>query len=75
MKRNNFDSDLFNKATSMYNKRLSASLDLQPSIFFETVWSNQMMTDQGFLARFLIADCPSLAVSRVISDQRKGGTH
>jgi putative DNA primase/helicase len=59
------------EATSMYNKRLSASLALQPSIFFETVWSNQMMTDQGFLARFLIADCPSLAGSRVIREREE----
>ena len=59
------------EATSMYNKRLSASLALQPSIFFETVWSNRMMTEQGFLARFLIADCPSLAGSRVIREREE----
>lgn len=59
------------ESTSMYNKRLSASLSLQPSIFFETVWSNQMMTEQGFLARFLIADCPSMAGSRVIREREE----
>lgn len=59
------------EATSLYNKRLSAGLAVQPRIFFEYIWSNKMMIEQGFLPRFLVCRCPEMAGSRVIKDREE----
>ena len=60
------------EATSLYHKRLSAALALQPSIFLENIWNNKIMAEQGFLPRFLIAMCPSKAGSRIVRDREEG---
>ncbi|MEQ8262270.1 DUF3987 domain-containing protein [Pseudohaliea sp.] len=47
----------------LFNRRLTVHLQMQP-IIAEEVLSDALMQQQGILARFLIADCASLAGTR-----------
>ncbi len=52
---------------TLYDKRLSASIMMQPYIF-DSVWDNLLFQEQGFLARFLIAKPQSKAGSRTYEE-------
>jgi hypothetical protein len=51
------------ESVMMFNRRLSIHLQMQP-IIADSVLSDQLLMQQGILARFLIADCDSLAGTR-----------
>jgi hypothetical protein len=51
------------ESVTMFDRRLTVHLQMQPIIAVE-VLSDPLMQQQGILARFLIADCDSLAGTR-----------
>ncbi len=52
------------ESVTMFDRRLSIHLQVQPVIASE-ILGNRLLMDQGFLARFLIAECQTLAGTRL----------
>jgi uncharacterized protein DUF3987 len=52
------------KSVTMFDRRLSIHLQVQP-IVASDVLGNRLLMDQGWLARFLIAECRTLAGTRL----------
>lgn len=57
---------------TLFDKRMSVCLMIQPNIFHGKVWNNQLMQEQGLLARFLIAEPKILAGTRTYTIEDYG---